>query len=159
MGASACAIDGLYAIICRDPETAEGGLDPVDVDLHAPGFYRHDREELDFLTGNSIDRKVRVVFDGTDGWPTLINPVLGFTMRSFIATIQIGYFVGDHRPESMAVMAEDDAQILNALSHASNWPACASGCINGYVVLSSRRIRIDATRDKWEIDVEITVSG
>lgn len=159
MAATACAINGLYAIICRDPETASGGIDPVEVELHAPGFYRSEREDLDFLTGQAIDRRVRILFDGTAAWPTLVNPILGFTMRTFIATIQIGYFVGDHRPESMEVIAEDDGLILNALSRQSNWPTCTSGCVNGYVVLASRRIRVDATRDIWEIEVAVTVSG
>lgn len=159
MAASACAIQGIYDIICRDPETASGGIEPGNVELHAPGFYRHDREELEFLTGNSIDRKVQIMADGTRSWIPLANPVLGFRMRTFIATIRIGYFVGDHGPESMTIMADDDAKILNAISRQSNWPTCSSGCINGIVPMGSNRVRVDATRHIWEIPVLVTVTG
>lgn len=159
MAASTCALAGLYNIICRDPETATGGLDPVDVDLHAPGFYRSEREELEFLTGQSIDRRVRIEYDGTSGWPTLFNPVVGATMRTFLVTIRVGYFVGDHGPESFIVMAEDGSQIVNAISRSGNWPQCVSGCVNGYVPLDSNLVRIDSTRYTWDIVVSVTVTG
>lgn len=156
---SSCAIDGLYATICRDPETAAGGIDPPNPVLHAPGFYRQDREDLEFLTGQSIDRKVQIVPDGTQSWIPLANPVLGFTMRSFVVVIRIGYFVGDHGPESFQVMADDDAKIMYAISRSSNWPSCPNICVNGIVPLSSNRIRVDSTRHIWEITVQVTVTG
>lgn len=156
-----CAIDAIYATICRDPETASGGLTPSESTLHAPGFYRHDRSELDALTGNSIDRKVQVMSDGTAGWVPLYNPVSGVKIRRFSLIVRVGYFVGDHMTESFAIMGDDDLIISNALIDSTNWPDCAVGCVNGIVPVGGRRVEVDGdpTRHVWEITVEVTVTG
>lgn len=159
MSGLTCAVNGVYSVICRDPETAAGGLDPFDPLLHAPGFYRHEREDLEFLTGTAIDRKVQVVPVGLQGWIPLANPVLGFDMRAFHVVVRVGYFVGDHATESFEVMVDDDSQIIDALIRASNWPTCSSSCINGVIPLESNRVRVDHTRFIWEITVEIRVTG
>lgn len=153
-----CIRNALIAAICRDPETAEGGLDPYPSDYHAPGFYLQDRETLEFLTGQSIDRRVEIAFKGTEEWLPLANPVSGFDMLPLTIVIRVGYFVGDHGPESFIVMAEDDRLIQNAILSQSNWPECDGLCISGLIPVSGERIRIDSTRHVWEITVEAVVS-
>lgn len=156
-----CAIDAIYSTICRDAETAGGGLDPSETVLHAPGFYRHDRSELETLTGSAIDRKVQVIADGTTSWVPLYNPVIGVRIRCFNVFVRIGYFVGDHMTESFAVIGDDDLLIRNALIDQNNWPDCTVGCVNGIVPVSARRVEVDGdpARHIWEITVEVTVTG
>lgn len=160
MSAARCAINGLYAIICRDPDTAAGGLTPSDVVLHSAGFYRHDRQRLEDLTGSGIDRKVQIMFNGTAGWLTYVDPTNGFQMRNEIATIRVGYFVGDHVNESMITMAEDKEQIARAISKTRNQPVCDPGqCVNGYIPQSSEVKKIDEQRYVLEIEVRLQLTG
>lgn len=160
MSASRCGILGLYAIICRDPDTATGGLDPADTVLHAPGFYRHDRQRLEDLTGSGIDRKVQIVYLGTSRWHTYVEPTTGFQMRTEAVKIRVGYFAGDHVNETMASIAEDNQQIAHAISKTSNHPVCDPGeCVNGYVPRSSEVIKIDEQRYVLEIEIAMQVTG
>ena len=145
---------GVYTLICRDPETASGGIDPVNVELHAPGFYRTDREELEFLTGQSIDRRVQVMADGTPRFTAL--RIGQNRLRTFGLTIRVGYFLGDHFIESMDAMADDDSLILRTLSKQENWPDCRG--ITNVQVTGSRRVRLDSTRQILEVYVELQVA-
>lgn len=156
-----CAISAIYECICRDEETAAGGLDPSEATLHAPGFYRHKRSELEQLTGSAIDRKVQVIASGTDSWVPLYNPVFGVKTRCYYVTVRVGYFVGDHMTESFAVIGDDDLLIRNAIVDQNNWPDCSVGCVNGMVPIDARRIEVDGdpARHIWEILVEVTVTG
>lgn len=149
-----CTLRGLTDIICRDPETAQGGLTPGNTDLHAPGFYRTDREELEFLSGQSIDRRVQVIPTGMDNW-TSMN-IAGGRLHTVQGKIRIGYFLGDHAIDSFGVIADDDSQIMQVLSKQSNWPACR-GLVN-LRPLGSNVVRVDTTRQINEILVELQVS-
>lgn len=160
MSAVRCAMNGLYTIICRDPDTAAGGLTPNDGVLHLPGFYRHDRQRLESLTGSGIDRKVQIVYKGTSRWTTYVDPTTGFQMHDEIAVIRVGYFTGDHVNETMIVMGEDGQQIARAISKTINQPACDPGeCVNGYIPQSSEVTKIDEQRYVLELEVLMKVTG
>lgn len=149
-----CSIQGIYDVICRDPETASGGLDPLNVELHAPGFYRTDREDLEFLVGPSIDRKVQVMVDGTNKW----LPINVGTKRLHVlgVTIRIGYFTGDHALATFEAMADDDALILRTLSKQSNWPACRG--LSNVKVLGSKPVKLEGNRQVLEIYLNLQVA-
>lgn len=155
---SACVISGLYALICRTPdEGGTGGLTPEDVTLHAPGFYRYDRDDLGFLTGASIDRRVQIIPSGM----RRLLPIRGANtvtyMKVFNLTIRVGYFAGSHAPDTYSVMADDDVLITKTLSKQANWPNCAG--VTNIRPLSSNLVRLDPSRFVWEITVEVQVMG
>jgi hypothetical protein len=157
MGIVTCAINGLYNIICRDPETAAGGLTPEDVNRHADGFYRIGRVTLDQLDGEDIDRKVEIIYNGTDDWVGLMATYDQQRQRRFGVTIRIGYFVGDHEMESQPIAGDDEHQICKAIMIQNNWPSSCSGggCIEAYIPVSSSFSQIN--EEQWLLEIEVTV--
>jgi hypothetical protein len=157
MSAIRCAINALYTLICRDPDTAAGGLDPTDTTLHGPGFYRHDRERLEQLPGPGLDRKVQIKWLGTDQWHTYVAPNTGFKMHTDPVMIRIGYYVNDHVNDSLLAMSEDNQQIAKTISRMVNYPTCAVGCVSGFIPASSEVIKLDELRYVLEITVDVQV--
>lgn len=145
-----CAVDAIYAAICRDVETASGGLDPLDTTYHAEGFYRYDRDELEFLTGQSIDRRVQVTVDASRGIAGLITR--GEQIREITLTLHIGYFLGDHASASNFVIAQDTRQIQQRLSKQSTWGACGRLSVKP---VKSRPYKVDNSRIIWETEIEV----
>lgn len=145
-----CAVDAIYAAICRDVETASGGLDPLDTTYHAEGFYRYDRDELEFLTGQSIDRRVQVTVDASRGIAGLITR--GEQIREITLTLHVGYFLGDHASASNFVIAQDTRQIQQLLSRQSTWGACGRLSIKP---VKSRPYKVDNSRIIWETEIEV----
>lgn len=159
MSAITCAIQGIYNIICRHPETAEGGISPQNKDLHASSFARCERDTLTRLTGNAFDRSVQILFEGTDSITALASTVTGYRQRTVMLTIQVGYFVGDHEAASTTVIAQDDGDIIRELSKSINWPDCQTGCINGIIPINSIRTVIDDSRQMLEFRVQVILSN
>lgn len=151
MRVSTCAIRGLYNIICRDPDTAEGGLDP--------GFFIEDKIDLDFLETSGIDRKVQIEYLGTDSWGETKMGRGGKVKRTFNVNIRIGYWFGDDRVNTQMAIADDEQRIGRSLLQWDNWPECENGCVMGYMPDSSRFERLDENRGVNNITVEITVHG
>lgn len=161
MSVGTCAINGLYDILCRNVDTADGGTTPSETLLHAPAFYRHFGDRIDTLLGDGLDRKVQVVYDGTVKWIGISSGSSGSTrMRNFNVKIRVGYFAGSHVDETMMVMADDEQEIIKAIAFSPNWPTgCTSGCVNGYVPKGSSVRTLDATRYILEITVEVQATG
>ena len=156
-GIATCAIEGLYALICRDPDTAAGGVDPLNTCLHDDGFYRLFSDRLEELEGQGIDRKVEINYGGTNSWYPMVNGVGGKLRRTFTAEVNIGYFMGDHWTESMSVIGDDEQSIAQVVRVQSNYPSCSGGCVLGYVPTGSSvsRIAEDAAVLTISFDVEI----
>lgn len=159
MGVVTCAINALYDMICRDVDTAADGLDPEDTTWHASGFFRHDREPLERLESEAIDRKVQIVYDGTNEWHSLSPSGGSALMRTFRVIVRVGYFVGDHEFLSYPIIGDDEQQILQAIMDQSNWPSCSSGCVNGYIPGDSAIAYPDEIRRILEIAVGVQVTG
>lgn len=159
MSVGTCAINGLYTIICRDPDTALGGTTPSETVYHAAGFYRHFGDRLDYLPGDGIDRKVQIKYEGTRSWHSLASSAVSDRMRTFVITIRVGYFAGSHVDETMAIIADDEQEIAKAIALSASWPVCTNGCVNGYVPKSSNVLRLDDTRYVLEIAVDTQVTG
>lgn len=149
-GPATAAIETLYDVICRDPDTAEDRLFPGSTALHAPGFYRFDRDPLDRLESESIDRRVQVVYEGTSkwGWPAFGQ------RRTLLLTVRVGYFVGDHELRSYPVMVDDEQQIVQAIMDPSNW----TGCVHGFFPVASNVVVLDEARQVLEIRLESQVT-
>ncbi|MEK9735835.1 MAG: hypothetical protein VW239_00765 [Candidatus Nanopelagicales bacterium] len=123
-GVGTCTFNWLYSTICRNPDTASGGVTPLNTSLHpAPAFFRHDRSPLEELESEAIDRKVQIVYTGTDEWLPLLPGTSGL-MRDYGVTIRVGYYVGDHDWRSQAIIADDEHSITLALADRANWPSC-----------------------------------
>lgn len=159
MSVANCAIQGIYNILCRNVDTAAGGIAPSEVVLHASAFYRHFGDRLDTLPGDGLDRKVQIVYDGTSKWHSLTSSSTLTRMRTFQVTIRVGYFSGSHVDETMIIMADDEQEIIKALALSANWPECSSGCLNGYVPKTSAVKRIDDTRYVLELALDVQVTG
>lgn len=157
MGIGTCAFNGLYTAICRDKDTAAGGLNPDNTVLHASGFYRHFGDRIDELPGDGIDRKVQVVYEGTDKWIPYGSSNTSTRMRDFTVVIRIGYFAGSHVDETMAVIADDEHQIAAVIAKSTSFPTCSPGCVMGYVPASSNVVKLDNTRYILEIVVGVQV--
>lgn len=157
MGIATCAINGIYNIICRNAETAAGGLDPDNTVLHADGFYRVERMELDDYEGQDFDRRVQVDYVGTSEWLGLMATYDQQRERRFGVIIRIGYFTGDHEADSHMVAGDDDHQINKALMLQANWPTSCTGggCVNAYIPVSSGFSRVDEKR--WVLEIALTV--
>jgi len=156
-----CAIEGLYTILCRDKDTAAGGLTPSETVLHASGFYRHFGDRIDILPGDGIDRKVQIVYEGTSKWTNISSGSSGTTrMRTFQVVVRVGYFSGDHVDETMMIIADDEQEMVKEIAFSTNWPTgCSSGCVNGYVPKTSTVKRLDDTRYVLEITLDVQVTG
>jgi hypothetical protein len=155
MGIGTCAISGLYNIICRNDETAAGGLDPADVTRHADGFYRVGRKLLEHLDGEDIDRKVEILYGGTSEWIGLMSTYDAQRERRFSVTIRIGYFTGDHEMETMMIAADDEHQICKAIMVQANWPTCTSGCVEAYMPQSSSFQALN--EEQWVLEIEVLI--
>lgn len=160
MGVGTCAMLGLYSIVCRDPDTASGGATPSEALLHASGFLRHSGTSiLDDIPGDGIDRRVDIVYIGTDSWHTYNSSSASSKMRSFPLLVRIGYFAGSHDIETQAIMADDDQLVCEEIRKSWLWPDCSAGCVNGYYPLSSGVVELEDDRYILEIRVEVTVTG
>jgi hypothetical protein len=157
MGIGTCAIEGIYNIICRNPDTAAGGLDPENITRHADGFYRIGRKTLEELEGEDIDRKVEVIYSGTSEWVGLMSTYDAQRTRRFGVLVRVGYFTGDHEMESMPIAADDDHQICKALMVQANWPTSCSGggCVEAYIPVSSSFQQLND--EQWLLEIEVTV--
>lgn len=113
------AIAGMYALLCRDPDTADGGLTPVADPYHAPAFTRLDSGRLEDLAPLGMDRRIHIEYSGTEAWHTLGN------MQTFGVTVRVGYFAGEHTEETRAIMFDDEHLIGAALSYSGNWSGAA----------------------------------
>lgn len=155
-----CVISGLYSILCRDPDTASGGVDPSETELHANGFYKLEGlAALEDLPGDGIDRRIEIQYAGTDGWHTYASSASTTRLRTLDLVVRVGYFAGTHDGETQAIIADDDELLGLAIKTSSNWPACANGCINGYWPVRSSLTYIEANRYILEILVRCTVTA
>lgn len=155
-----CAIRGLYSILCRDADTASGGVEPSEVVLHAPGFYKLEGlAALEDLPGDGIDRRIEIRYAGTDGWHTYASSASTTRMRSLDLIVSVGYFAGTHDGETQAIIADDDELLGLAIKTSSSWPKCTTGCVNGYWPLRSTLTYIEANRYILEILVRATVTA
>lgn len=159
MGIGTCAINGLYTIICRDPDTAAGGLTPENVTRHADGFYRIARTTLDSIEGEAYDRRVEIVYGGTNEWIGMPATYAQQRERRFGVTIRVGYFVGDHEMETQPIAADDDHAICKAIFLQANWPLCSGGCVEAYLPVSSNFFQVSETKWMLEIDVSVQVKA
>lgn len=155
---STCAINGLYATICRDPDTASGGLTPSEEVYHASGFLRYEgTAPFDDLPGDGLDRRVEVVYAGTDDWTGYTSSSSSIRMRTFELVIRVGYFAGSHQDVTHGIMADDDRLIGLAVKGAA-LPDCTGHCVNGYYPVGSSVTMLDATRWVLEHVVRVTVT-
>ena len=153
-----CAIAGLYDIICRDEETAEGGITPSEDTLHASGFTKHEgTTPFNDLPGDGIDRRVEILYPGTDAWTTYASSYASVRMRQFEAVVRVGYFAGSHFDETHAIIADDDRAIGLGIRDGT-LPTCSSGCVNGYYPIGSSVVELDPTRLVLEIRVRTVVT-
>lgn len=159
MGVGTCAFNGLYDIICRNPDTAAGGLDPDSTVYHASGFYRHVGDELDDLPGDGLDRKVQIKYEGTGEWHSYANSASSHWMRTFNVVIRIGYFAGSHVDETHATLGDDEQLIGQAIARTANLPVCTNGCVSAYMPQSSNVVKLDDDRLILEISVAVQVIG
>lgn len=153
-----CAIAGLYDIICQDEDTASGGVTPSEVILHAQGFTRHEgTTPFNDLPGDGIDRRVEIVYPGTDSWNTYTSSSASVRMRQFDAVVRVGYFAGSHFDETYQIMADDDRLIGLAVKYGP-LPDCSGTCVNGYYPVGSNVAALDNTRYVLEIQVRTVVT-
>lgn len=153
-GVATCAMRRLSDIICRDIDTAAGGLTPSESVVHAPGFTRlATGQKLQELPGDGIDRVVAVAYDGTAKWHSMAN------MRTFTIRVRIGYFAGSHDDDTQRIILDDEQVITQALSLSSNWTdsCAANGTIYGYIVRPSVLTLLEADRYILELPVDIQV--
>lgn len=114
------AINGMYTLLCQDPDTAAGGLTPYANPYHAPAFMRLESGRLEDLAPLGMDRRIHIEYAGTEAWHTLGN------MQTFGVTVRVGYFAGASDPEeTRAVMFDDEHLIGAALSYSGNWYGAA----------------------------------
>lgn len=156
MGVASDAVEGIYTILCRDPDTAAGGMDPSETTLHSEGFYREDRITLRDIEGSGIDRRVQILCEGTEGWGALNNGLGGKRQRQFGCTVSIGYFHGDNLWKSRMIAMDDEQKFGHLIGQRSNWPSdSAYGCVQGYMLRDSRFEQLD--RDRYILHIYITV--
>lgn len=153
MMSSRCAMEGIYDMICRDPDTATGGVDPSETNYHGEGFYREDRVRLDNLEGSSIDRKVSIRYDGTIEHDKISNG--NKRGRRFGVTIRVGYYAGDHHNLTHMIANDDELLIIKRLRLQQYWPSDC--CVQGYIPQESTFQDIDGDRYILEIAVEVYV--
>lgn len=159
MSVSKCAINGLYNMICRDPDTAEGGLDPSETEKHGDGFYRVDRVNLDDIPDMGLDRKVQIVYNGTVSYGTVTNGLGAKRQRTYAVILRIGYACGDNPFDSFQIIDDDEMLVAKRIHQSAYWPDCQSGCVQGYVPVSSSIYEIGDGKYILEILIEITVYG
>lgn len=152
-----CLIEHLYDVICRDPDTAAGGLDPTMSDYHAEGFYRLDKDSLDKIKGSAIDRKVQILYTGSNQFGSLTNGI-GNKRHKFInVLIRVGYYVGDRDAAASQIIGADEFLITKNITKPSNYPACVEGCVMGIDPLSSIISELDAERRVLEINLQCQI--
>lgn len=151
---SSRAIEQLYALICRDPMTAEGGITPNNVILHAEQFVRYERGKgLDTESGSAIDRKVMIRYLGTSqrgefGHPTDVH-------RFFRVSVDVGYHFGDHVAASQGCIADDEHDIMATVGAESSKVAGTFG----YLVQNASVQELQGDRAINQIIVEVQVNG
>jgi len=158
-GVITTGLNGLYTLICRNPETAGGGLAPSEAIYHSEaGFIYDERVKIDSLESSAIDRRVEVIYNGTIAWGNVVN---GLTrkQRRVGVVVRIGYYVGDHELESYKIMGDDEQIICNAVLNPSTWPEGIKGCVQGYIPQTSQVQVLDANRMVLEITLEMIIYG
>lgn len=152
-----CLVNKLYEVICRDPDTATGGITPTESTYHADCFARYNIERLERLKGSAFDRKVQIEYKGALAFGTLTNGIGGKRSRNIMVSIRVGYYLGDHDMLSQPIIGADDFLISKTISKPSNYPVCEAGCVMGIVPLSSSVTILDAERQLLEINVQCTI--
>lgn len=159
MSVGACAIEGLYAALCRDPDTAAGGVTPSEDTYHASRFFRHvGTAPFNDLPGDGLDRCVEVVYPGADAWTGYTSSSASPRMRLVPLVVRVGYFAGSHQDQTHAIMADDD-RLLGLAIKAADLPRCTGSCVNGYYPTNSTVVMLDPTRWVLEITVRVTVTA
>lgn len=153
----ACVIEGLYAGICRDPDTGEGGLTPTDSDFHVPYFQRSQREDLRKKTGGGIDRCTKIKYLGTKDHKAFITG--GKTRQVDHVMIEIGFFAGDHHDDTHVVMWDDDKIVQRWLIHPDNYPSCAGTCVERITIVNSDVVKLGEEQYILQITVAIQTTS
>jgi len=123
------------------------------------GFYREDRIALEDLAGAGIDRKVQIVYKGTESWGALTNGNGAKKQQTFIVSVDVGYFVNDHQFISESIIADDEGLIGRRIIQQQYWPTCVAGCVQGYTPVSSQTVDIGGNRLINQITVRVMIYG
>jgi len=153
-----CVIRRLYATICRDPDTGEGGLVPTASDFHAEGFSRVDNIRLHNAVKGSVDRMVEIDYLGTDKYQAFANGAGTRRRATHRLLMRIGYFAGDNHNETQMVIAADDSLIGLYIQKLDNiHGACEGLCLEKVEVDSSEVIKLDSQRYELQMSLKVQV--
>lgn len=159
MGPVSCAINGIYNMICRDPDFATGGLDPCEKELHASGFYAEKHRDIEDLDLTGIDRRFQIEYNGQDELLDFVNGTGGKRQKTFTVTLKVGYATGNHLYDSYPIIGQDEHLITKRLGQKQYWPTCVDGCVQGYITTASATERLDADRVLLTMTVAVTIYG
>jgi len=148
-----CVINGLYDLICRNPDSGEGGLTPTSNDFHLPYFQRTMREELRRKTGGSIDRCVQIEYKGTRGVKPFISG--GKTRHVDHVMVCVGFFAGDHHDQTHIVMHSDDKILQNFLVQPDNYPSCQGACVEKIDIVNSDVVKLG--REQYILELLLAI--
>lgn len=152
MGVAAAAFDGIYTVICRDPDTGNGGLIATEYGHHKPFFVRAPQGEA-IEDIDRADRMVQVVATGFTGQASLSAPEA--THWEFGVEVVIGYFAGGYEDNCQRAMLDDFMLIAKALMTESNRPTGTYA----YIVEDSNVEPLDDDRYLHSISVTVQVHG
>lgn len=149
-----CVLERLYATICRDPTTGDGGLTPTESDFHSEGFRRLDDVRIAQVSKGSSDRLVEIDYGGTEKYQQFANGT-GTKRRSrHKLLLRIGYFAGDNHNETMMVIASDDKLIGTYLQRLDNiHGSCEDMCLEKLEVGSSEVVKLDNQRYELQLSL------
>lgn len=153
-----CVIKRIYATLCRDPDTGEGGLAPTSSEFHADAFRRMDTVYSKNTAKGGADRLLEIDYGGTLEYG---RPGSGSAQkrRSWHKLIlRIGYFMGDNRNATNMVVAADDKLIGTYLQEKDAIKGgCDSLCLEKVEVIGSNVIKLDEQRLELQISLKVQV--
>jgi len=153
-----CVFNRLYATICRDPDTGEGGLAPTPSDFHADAFRRIDSVRANKTTKSGNDRLLEIDYLGTVKYQGFANGTGSRRRGQFRVMMRIGYFAGDNHAHTQIIMAADDRKIGVYIQKLDNIPgSCDGACLEKVEYDNSQVIKLDDQRYELQITLRLQV--
>jgi len=153
-----CVVKRLYASICRDPDTGDGGLEPTPSEFHADGFSRLDNIRMGEAVKSAADRLVEIDYQGTLKYQGFANGSGTRRRATHKLLLRVGYFAGNNHAETHMIIAADDSKLGVFLQKLDNIHGDCDGlCLEKVEVDNSEVIKLDSQRYELQITLRVQV--